>query len=103
MVSVDRNRVEFRFVRPEARSVCVAGDFNGWMRNQFMMTRGADGVWQLVIHLPPGTYRFRYCADGEWFADYAAFGIRLGPYGPDGIVVVAKAEPAPTRRHEGRG
>lgn len=90
MVIVDGNRVEFRFLRPEARAVFVAGEFNHWMRDQFRMSKGSDGVWRLVVFLPPGTYRFRYCADGEWFADFAAFGVRPGPYGPDGVIIVGE-------------
>ncbi|MCG3181783.1 MAG: hypothetical protein BIFFINMI_04192 [Phycisphaerae bacterium] len=98
MVIVQGNRVEFRFLRPEARDVFVAGDFNNWTRNQFRMSKDHRGAWRLVVFLPPGTYRFRYCADGQWFADYAAFGLRPGPYGPDGILVVGDTS---NRQHPG--
>ncbi len=52
------------------------------------MSRSDGGWWRLVIYLPAGTYRFRYCADGQWFIDHAAFGVRHGPYGPDSILEV---------------
>ena len=40
------------------------------------------------MKLPAGEFRFRYCADGEWFADYAAFGVEPGRFGLDSIVRV---------------
>jgi hypothetical protein len=38
-----------------------------------------------------GEFRFRYCADGEWYADYAAFGVEPGRFGMDSIVRVPTA------------
>jgi 1,4-alpha-glucan branching enzyme len=80
---------EFRFFRPEARQVTVAGDFNGW-QPCFLMRRHHDGWWICRLHLAPGTYEFRYWADGQWYNDYAAFGLEHGPYG---LNSVAKVDP----------
>jgi len=41
------------------------------------------------MRLPAGEFKFRYCADGEWFADYAAFGVEPGRFGLDSVVRVA--------------
>ncbi len=89
VVAVDRNVVEFRFYRPQARKASVAGDFNNWDTEQSPMIRGADGYWRVSLRLGPGTYRFRYNVDGQWFADYAAFGVDHGPFGLDSIVRIA--------------
>ncbi len=78
----------FQFYRPGARQVTIAGDFNGWHHAACLMTPGRDGWWQCQIELPPGTHRFRYLADGEWFTDYAAFGVEPGPYGWNSVVLV---------------
>jgi len=75
MVIVNGNQAEFSFFRPAARQV--------------PMIRRSDGHWQAKLSLPPGTFKFRYCADGEWFTDYAAFGIEFGPFGPDSLLRVA--------------
>ena len=44
-----------------------------------------------AINLPPGSYRFRYWADGQWFCDYAAFGVEPGPFGLDSVVRIPLA------------
>jgi len=94
MVLVHDRTAEFSFYRPQARSVHLVGDFNNWQDKVLPMSRGPDGYWRLAVSLPAGTFRFRYQADGEWFVDYAAFGLDPGPFGLDSIVVVpAKAQP----------
>ncbi len=87
--------VEFRFYRPGARHVTLAGDFNGWNTTSLAMQMDKDGWWRYVIHLTPGCYQFRYVADGEWHTDYAAFGLEHGPFGVNSVV---KVEPAPASR-----
>jgi len=70
------------------------------------MRREPDGNWHAKVDLPPGVYRFRYRADGEWFTDYAAFGLEPSEFGMDSILRVAgtsaaAAQPAralPTRQ-----
>ncbi|MDM8006133.1 MAG: hypothetical protein QUV05_08310 [Phycisphaerae bacterium] len=84
--------VEFRFYRPGARHVTLAGEFNGWNRTSLPMHVHSDGWWRYVIRLTPGCYQFRYLADGEWHTDYAAFGLEHGPFGVNSVV---KVEPVP--------
>jgi 1,4-alpha-glucan branching enzyme len=89
MVTVHGSYVQFRFYRPSAQKVYLAGEFNGWQEDQLPMVPAGNGYWLAVLRLQPGSYRFRYRADGQWFTDYAAFGIEYGPYGPEGVVRVA--------------
>ena len=89
MVSVRGNLAEFRFFRPSAKCVQIVGDFNNWRPDQLRMQLCDDGWWQARLMLPPGTYRFRYNADGQWFTDYAAFGIEYGPFGQNSLLRVA--------------
>ena len=96
MVTVTGQRVEFSFFRPQASHVHVAGEFNEWREGQLPMTRAQDGYWRARIRLPAGEFRFRYCADGEWFTDYAAFGLEPGVFGLDSVVRVPGV-PAPVR------
>lgn len=93
MVTVTENWVEFKFYRPLAQNVALAGDFNNWRVGELRMMRCEDGYWQAKMKLPAGEFRFRYCADGEWYADYAAFGVEPGRFGMDSIVRVT---PSPT-------
>lgn len=88
MVTIEQGWVVFTFYRPNASSVCVAGDFNGWKTGDTKMATLGNGSWKVKLPLPPGEFRFRYCADGEWFTDYAACGVEPGRFGMDSIVIV---------------
>jgi len=90
MVTVNGEWAEFRFYRPQARSVHLAGDFNHWRDGELAMSRTPEGYWLARMHLPVGEFRFRYCADGEWFADYAAFGVEPGRFGLDSIISIKR-------------
>jgi len=92
MVRHEGEWVEFSFYRPQAKQVFLAGDFNDWRDNELSMCRTRDGYWIAKIKLSAGEFRFRYCADGEWFADYAAFGIEPGQFGMDSIVRVPQKD-----------
>ena len=56
---------------PGAKSVAVAGEFNGWNLKADLMKKDATGNFTLVKELSIGReYQFRYCADGHyWFND----------------------------------
>jgi 1,4-alpha-glucan branching enzyme len=85
MVTVSGNHAEFRFFRPKACRVYLRGDFNAWRDGDLPMTC-EGGYWRAEIRLSPGDYRFCYVADGQRFADYAAFGIEPGTHGFDSVV-----------------
>jgi len=91
MVTIQDSCVEFNFYRPEAKEVFLAGDFNDWQGGDVSMSRGKDGYWKASLPLPAGEFKFRYCADGAWYTDFAAFGVEPGQFGLDSIVRV----PAP--------
>jgi 1,4-alpha-glucan branching enzyme len=88
MVDVNGRYASFRFFRPQAREVYLAGTFNHWRPNELRMTSTGDDWWRAGLMLPAGEHRFRYVADGQWFTDYAAFGIHYGPLGPDSVLLV---------------
>jgi 1,4-alpha-glucan branching enzyme len=65
--------VTFVFMAPRARTVTVAGDFDGWDRAQMPMRRDASGLWTLDVPLAPGRYQYVFVVDGRRFvADPAA-------------------------------
>ena len=88
MVTISGNVAKFRFFNPRARQVFLVGDFNGWRQGELAMSREAGGYWQATIHLPTGDSRFSYCADGDRYLDYAAFGLDVAPHGHNSVVRV---------------
>jgi 1,4-alpha-glucan branching enzyme len=64
--------VSFRLNAPEAGSVAIAGDFNKWSKDARPLRRRKDGVWWVVLRLPPGVYQYKFVVDGSrWEADPA--------------------------------
>ncbi len=62
--------VRLMLLQPEAHSVSVAGDFNGWNPSETTMDRSDGGVWTTTIQLKPGRYQYMFVIDGEkWIAD----------------------------------
>jgi len=100
VVQLPDGTVEFTFICPHATRVLIAGDFNGWQPN-FAMTRLDGQRWRSRLRLGPGVYQFRYCADGQWFNDYAAFGLEHGPFGLNSVVKVERAKRRPPARSGG--
>jgi len=77
----------FEVQRPDARSVALAGSFNQWSTSSHPLARDASqGVWSVVVRLPPGEHLFMYVVNGsEWITppmaeDYVddGFGARNG-------------------------
>ncbi len=102
MVHVDETgKTTFRFRHGTDGPVFLAGDFCAWQTDHLPMRRAGRAEWILMVRLPPGTYEFRYVADGQWFTDYAAFGVRrndLGDFNSIVRVPKVKAAPAPPFR-----
>ncbi|MCY2927792.1 MAG: isoamylase early set domain-containing protein [Planctomycetota bacterium] len=87
MVTIDGEWVSFSFYRPSAKAVHLSGDFNSWDESTLPM-RAKAGYWTARMRLPAGEFRFRYLADGEWFTDYAAFGVEPSDFGLDSVLRV---------------
>jgi 1,4-alpha-glucan branching enzyme len=67
--------VNFFFMAPEAKTVCVIGDFNKWQAGLHSMTRLPDGGWQIRIPLHHGHHRYQFYVDGSPVLDPKAQGI----------------------------
>ena len=65
----DSLSVEFKLNAPDAQSVFIAGDFNGWRVDKDKMNKGKDGIWRKKISLPLGRYEYQFLVDGNWWAD----------------------------------
>jgi len=80
--------VHFRFYAPSATRVQVAGDWpeNNWARGDgaageanigMMQDQDNDGVWELVVAIGPGRYRYLFLVDENVW--------RLDPGNPDEV------------------
>jgi chromosome partitioning protein len=86
--------VLFTVEAPEAAQVQLAGDFNEWQPADHEM-EPADGVWQKLVRLAPGRYRYRYVIGGEWRNDPENAAVEPSPFGGyDSVLVLEEAQPA---------
>ncbi|MFA5124059.1 isoamylase early set domain-containing protein [Zavarzinia sp.] len=71
-----RSTVLVRFVlsEPDAASVTLAADFNGWSSEAMPLRRTADGDWEIVVPLRKGrAYQYNFVIDGDvWVVDPSA-------------------------------
>jgi 1,4-alpha-glucan branching enzyme len=76
---------------PEAQTVCLMGEFNGWSPDATPMKRRTDGDFWVSLDLEKGrSYRFRYLIDGWKFEnDWQADRYEANPYGGDDSVIEA--------------
>ena len=79
-----KRSVTFELPGMQAETVSVVGDFNEWDAASGAMKRRKDGVWTKAIRLAPGTYRFRYVADGNRYFN------RSGPTVFESVGVLAE-------------
>ena len=85
--------VTFVFLAPEARSVALAGDFDGWDPARLPMQRQGSGLWTVDVPLAPGRYQYAFVVDGRRFtADPSAPRATGDDFGtPTSVVTVGGA------------
>ena len=72
--------VLFQCHSPGAQEVEVAGDFNRWIPEP-MTQRAVPGVWQKIIPMEEGEFRYKFIVDGEWQLDPCQEATRENSYG----------------------
>ena len=66
--------VNFHYHSPDARKVCIVGDFNDWKPDIHPMKRQTGGFWTAQILLPHGHHRYHFLVDGSVALDPRANG-----------------------------
>ena len=67
--------VNFIFIAPNAQSVAMVGDFNGWNPSSHPMERRVDGSWHLTVPLKHGGHAYQFLVDGQPANDPRAQGL----------------------------
>lgn len=80
--------VRLVLLQPGARSVSVAGDFNGWNPAHTPLERSDGGMWTATIPLKPGRYQYMFVIDGkQWIADPLATEAETDGFGAQNAVL----------------
>ena len=83
--------IRFTLSAPVAKTVCVVGSFNGWVKGAMPMKRtGERGLWVAEAPLQTGEHTFMYLVnDNEWVAPPLAEDFVTDGFGlTNGVVVV---------------
>ena len=72
-ITMKRKRITFTFHAPEAKSIHIAGNFNGWNASSHPLSQVkpsmGNGMWKGAVYLEPGVYEYRFIVDGVWHDD----------------------------------
>lgn len=65
------NALRFSLYAPQAASVVLVGDFNGWgSLSEVSLKPAGKGMWSVVVPLPSGRYQYAFLVDGQrWVTD----------------------------------
>ena len=69
-----RHHVNFFCRAPDAKQVCLVGDFNQWQSTANPMQRMPDGCWLASLELTHGHHRYLFLVDGRPVLDPRANG-----------------------------
>jgi len=78
--------VRFAMEAPNAHTVQLAGDFNNWSPEATPL-ESTNGIFEAMLSLSPGRYRYRIVVDGQWQNDPHNDYVESNPYGELNSVV----------------
>ena len=83
-------KVPFEFMAPDAKKVCLAGDFNDWDTTASPMKKDKKGMWKATVSLKPGRYEYRFLVDGNWENDPCCAGCVPNEFGSQNCVRIVE-------------
>jgi len=84
----DVPKARLKLVKPDAKSVCVAGSFNEWNPSRTPLTRISDGTWIGELSGISGRHEYLFVVDGQWVPDPNAKESVQNPFGGRNSVLV---------------
>lgn len=89
---VAQREIEVSIAAPQASSVAVVGDFNGWDPKRTRLVRANDeGLWRARLKLPPGVYQYSFVLDSDtWVSDPGASTKLSDGFGGNNSVIIVE-------------
>jgi hypothetical protein len=84
-------RVPLQLEKPGAKSVCVAGSFNGWNPAKTPLKDAGNGKWVGELTGISGRHEYMFVVDGQWLPDPNARETVQNPFGGRNSVLVVSA------------
>ncbi len=77
----------FAYRDQHAKEVLVAGDFNHWIGEAMTKVDPESDLWQKVVMVGAGIYRYKFLVNGEWMTDPSNPAAEPTPYGSMNSVI----------------
>jgi len=68
-VKSQKRKIAFNYRSSKPKTVFLIGDFNKWNKKANPMKQGQNFVWETVLMLTPGEYKYAYVVDGKRIND----------------------------------
>jgi 1,4-alpha-glucan branching enzyme len=82
------SRISLELVKPDAKTVCVAGSFNEWKPEKAPLAPLGNGRWAGDLAVKPGRHEYLFVVDGQWLPDPNAKETVQNPFGGKNSVLV---------------
>jgi hypothetical protein len=83
--------ISLELVKPGAKQVAVAGDFNDWKPERTPLSPIGNGRWVGDLNVKPGRHEYLFVVDGQWVPDPNARENVQNPYGGKNSVLIVSA------------
>jgi 1,4-alpha-glucan branching enzyme len=84
-------RVSLELVKPDAKTVYVAGSFNEWKPERTPLSLVGNGRWVGDLNIRPGRHEYLFVVDGQWLPDPNAKESVQNPFGGRNSVLSVSA------------
>jgi hypothetical protein len=83
--------ISLELVKPGAKQVAVAGDFNDWKPERSPLSQIGNGRWVGDLDVKPGRHEYLFVVDGQWLPDPNAKENVQNPFGGKNSVLIVSA------------
>lgn len=90
-VAAPQPKISLELVKPGAKQVAVAGDFNDWKPERTPLVQIGNGRWVGDLNVKPGRHEYLFVVDGQWLPDPNAKETVQNPFGGKNSVFIVSA------------
>ena len=83
--------ISLELIKPGAKQVAVAGDFNDWKPERSPLVQIGNGRWVGDLNVKPGRHEYLFVVDGQWLPDPNAKENVQNPFGGKNSVLIVSA------------
>jgi len=83
--------ISLELIKPGAKQVAVAGDFNDWKPERSPLVQIGNGRWVGDLAVKPGRHEYLFVVDGQWLPDPNAKENVQNPFGGKNSVLIVSA------------